>query len=174
MTLVNNDQLVSEACEICGKPVYAGQGFNGLTLNHFSCKKKVTLTKQNKAEYEQKLTHSFGELRLHCDGYDVTLQVQQDKMKLVVSTYVNGFFKGEWMGLGEKRDHPESKFLNKRTVRAYSPKKKADLIKKFGKRRAYELFDLDHEKSYYTSTWSNGKTAINHLLKVCKSVEVYE
>lgn len=173
MTLDIKSELVAEKCEICGEPVYAGQGFNAFTLTHWGCRKKVPLTKQNRAEYEQKLTYSFGELKLHCDGYDVTLQVQQDKMKLVVATFVDGIFRGVWMLPAEGEDYPQCRFLNKKIKRAYSPAKKAELIKRFGKKRAYELFNLDLENSHYSPIWTSGKTAISHLLKVCKSVEVY-
>lgn len=174
MTLDIKSELVAEKCEVCGKPVYAGQGFNSQTLTHWDCRKKVPLTKQNRAEHEQKLSFLWGTLSLHCDGYDVSLQVHQVKMKLVVETFVDGVFKGEWMMPEEGKEFPQCQFLNKKTIRAYSPKQKAGLIKRFGKRRAYQMFDLDRVKFYYSGTWTSGKTAISHLMKVCKSVEVYE
>ena len=96
------------------------------------------------------------------------------KMKLLVATYVNGQFKGAWMMPKDGVEYPEQMFLNKKIIRAYSTKKKADLIKKFGKKLANELFNLDKETFYYTPIWASGKTAINHLLKVCKSVQVDE
>lgn len=169
---MNND-LVSEKCEVCGQPVYASEGFNTLTLTHWGCRKKTPLTKQNRSDYERRLTFLYSELKLHCDGYDVTLQVHQVKMKLVVETFVDGVFKGEWMIPKEGEVIPQRQFLNKKIIRAYSLQKKADLIKRYGKKRAYEIFDLDAERVYYSPTWSSGKTAISHLLKVCKSVEVF-
>lgn len=173
MTKENTEGLISDKCEVCGLPVYARQGFNAMTLNHFSCKKKVALTKQNKAEYEQKLTRILGNVKLNCDGFDVILAVEVSKMKLLVTTYVNGVFKGVWMNPKEGDDYPERKFLNKKVIRAYSPKKKAYFIKKLGKKRAYELLDLDRETFYFTPVWASGKQAISHMLKVCKNVEVY-
>lgn len=169
----NQDDLVAEKCEICGLPVYAHQGFNGATLNHFSCKRKVALTKSNVSEFAQKLNRIFGVVKLHADGFDVTLTVEQSKMKLVITTYIDGVFKGVWMMPDKGVNYPEQKFLNKKIIKSYSPKRKAELIKKLGKKRAYELFDLDRESFFYTPNWSNGKTALNHMLKVCGSLEVY-
>lgn len=134
---------------------------------------KVPLNKSNRAEHEAELTSIFGSVKLHCDGFDVTLVVEMSKMKLHVATYVNGFFKGSWMNPKQGDDYPERKFLNKKVIRAYSPKKKAEFIKKLGRKRAYELFNLDHETFYFSPVWASGKQAISHLLKVCDSVEVY-
>ena len=167
------DDLVNDVCDICGKPVLIGQPRNGMTGNHWDCKKKEPLTKHNMGEYADKLTSIFGRVKLLCDGYEVTLAIEQSKMKLSVNTYVNGYIKGAWFLPKEGDDYPERKFLCPKTLRLYSPQKKARLIKQFGKKRANEYFKLDSSSIMYSAVWPSGKAALSHLIKVCDSVEVY-
>ena len=167
------NDLVKDSCEICGQPVFAYQGINGMSGNHFDCKIKVPLTKQNKAEFEEKLTHIFGGVKLLCDGYEVAIRVEPSKMKLFINTYVNGYFKGIWCLPKEGDNHPERKFLRQKTIHLYPKAKKEKLIKTFGKKRAYETFKLDEARVMYLPDWPSGKAALSHLMKVCDSVEVY-
>jgi hypothetical protein len=61
-------------------------------------------TKQQWEEIKHKLSGPYGTAYLKCDDYIISAQVEQSKMKLVVSIYVNGWIKGQdlWRGKESK------------------------------------------------------------------------
>lgn len=131
-------------------------------------------TKEQRAELAKRLSYAWGEVSLLCDGYLVTLQVQRDvgnAIRYVVSIYINGHFKGEWM----KGDAPEAKFLRKQVRRLYSPAKCREIEKIVGKRRFANdplYAGFRDTITQYLPWWSSGKAAIDHLCRVCESVEI--
>ncbi len=131
------------------------------------------LTKEQRAELAAKLDFPWGDVRLICDGHSVTLQVQRDACTAIrysVMTYVDGYFKGEWM----KGEAPEAKFLRKQVRPLFSPAHRKAIEKIVGKRRfaSQEYDNYRKTSTNYMPYWPNGKAAINHLCKVCESVEV--
>lgn len=137
----------------------------------------MKLSKEQKQELIDKLTHPWGRVRLMCDGYKVDLVVERAKgMRYRVTTYVNGRWSGKWIS-GEET-HPEQKFLRKYVRPAVSKKDKDAMEKVVGKRYFKKMCA---EESYWTKTitlydisWASGRTAINHLCKVCDSVAIAE
>jgi hypothetical protein len=130
------------------------------------------LTKEQRAELAESLASPWGDVTLLCDGRRVTLQVQRmaskTRIEFRVMTYIDGQFKGLWcMG-----DAPESRFLRKQVRRLISPAKRKADEKLLGKRwvAKQSLYNAVH--SAYLPDWPSGKAAIDHLCKVCESVEI--
>ena len=59
---------------------------------------KQTLTKDEWALVEERLNHPHQPVALMCDGFHVTFQLVRAQMRLVILFYVNGVYRGEWMG----------------------------------------------------------------------------
>lgn len=133
----------------------------------------MKLTKEQRADLVEKLSSPWGSASLVCDGHRVTLQVQREggnAIKYRVMTYVDGYFKGEWMN-GEA---PEAKFLRKQVYPVYSVSDRKKMEKIVGKRR-FASADYDRYRktlTHYLPDWASGKAAIAHLCKVCESVEI--
>jgi hypothetical protein len=132
----------------------------------------MKLTKEQKTELAQELTSPWGHVKLICDGFKVDLQVQALKggLSYRVMTYVNGQFKGLW--ISPTPEYPEQKFLRKQVRTLYSAAEKARMEKIFGKRAVAK--DERYQKKFvtYMPDWASGKAAINHLCKVCESIQV--
>lgn len=129
------------------------------------------LTKEQKEALVSDLSSPWGGAELMCDGYLVSLRVQRYKeLSYRVMTYVNGIFKGQWTS--GKNPSPEAKFLRKSVRPNLSPTQRKSVEKELGKR--YVAKDPFFGGSYtvYLPDWSSGRAAINHLCKVCDSVEV--
>lgn len=120
------------------------------------------------------LAHPYGGgVTLLCDGYKVNLTVQRAKgMTYRVMTYVNGYFKGIWCGL--HNEHPEQKFMRKLVKPRCSPKHKREMEKIMGKRHVKNVPYYSEKQTSYWPDWPNGKAALNHLNKVCESIQLVE
>lgn len=131
----------------------------------------MTLTKEQRAELASKLASPWGSVALLCDGRRVTLQVQRyskTRIEYRVMTYVDDQFCGAWCEGGTS----EAKFLRKRVTPLVSPARRKAAEKALGKRWVAKepLYSATH--TWYLPDWPNGKAAINHLCKVCESVEI--
>jgi len=132
-------------------------------------KEKALKKSRVKAAVIDQLSSIYGRIDLNCDGYLVALTVERvTAMTYRVMTYVNGEFKGVWTF--SEKPCPEQKFLNKKVQKVYSRNKLKRLEAVCGKR--YMKTHVNPEYVYYAPDWASAKTAINHLLKVCDSVEV--
>ncbi|MFZ4539271.1 hypothetical protein [Propionivibrio sp.] len=132
----------------------------------------MKLSKEQKDVLATKLQNPWDSVRLLCDGYIVDLQVSRVRdLRFRIMTYVNGSFKGVWVC--GKVPLPEYKFLRKVTRNLYSSTQTAKHIKAFGVRNAKKLFP---QKTFvtYLPDWPSGKTALNHLCRVCDSVQLAE
>ena len=133
----------------------------------------MKLNKEQKEALALKLSTPWGSVDLQCDGYLVQLRVKRFKvMTYRVMTYVNGVFKMEWCA--PKNEAPEAKFLRKSVRPNVSPAKRKELEKKLGKRRVQKDPFWSGSITIYLPDWSSGKAALNHLCKVCESVEMVE
>lgn len=128
------------------------------------------LSKEQKAFILKTLNSQFQMIYLMCDGYEVSLKLERvQNLKLAIGIYVNGWMKGGW--LLNPKEHAESRFFPNRTKSIYSPKKKEEIIKVFGKRRAYKEFpNLDGKIQMKSTHFSTAQSAINHLSKVSESI----
>jgi hypothetical protein len=125
------------------------------------------MTKEEWAEVERKLQSPFGSVDLMCDGYKLTLQVQRDKMRLVIMIYVNGHFKGIWFDDCEERRrffrpstrklHPASSF------KGFTKKElKTDWVKK----------TMEKTMTSYSPLWLSFRPLKAHLIKNNTSIEL--
>lgn len=129
------------------------------------------LTKEQKQTLINELGHPFGSVNLLCDGYRITLNVERTStLAYRVITYVNGFWKGEWFS--GSQSHPEQKFLNRRERAVCKPSEKARAERLFGKRLVAKDPFWSKKIVLFDVSWASGKAAINHLCRVCESIEV--
>lgn len=85
-------------------------------------------------------------------------------------TYVDGVFKHAWAM--SNPSVPEHKFLRKSVRPNVSPVERKRIEKELGKRYVAKHTFWSGSYTIYLPDWSSGKAAINHLCKVCESVEV--
>lgn len=135
----------------------------------------MKLSKEQIEVLAASLSHPFGSgVKLLCDGYTVSLQVERRSkagLKYCVMTYVNGYFKGEWCGLS-KQECPEQKFMRKLVRPRCSPSRKREMIKIFGKRHIDKDPYYSEKQTSYWPDWASGKAALQHLNRVCASVQL--
>lgn len=137
----------------------------------------MNLTKEQKQQLIDKLSFPWGRVSLQCDGHKIDLSVERGKgMTYRVVTYVDGRWEGKW--ISAKETYPEQKFLRK-SVRSVVSKKDRDAMEKAVGKRHFKK--MCAEKSLWTATitlydvsWASGRAAINHLCKVCDSIQVLE
>lgn len=131
----------------------------------------MKLTKEQKDELAQKLNSPWGSVKLLCDGYTITLNVERVKaLSYRVVTYVNGEWRGEWFSA--KQEFPEQKFLHKKVVPNCKPAERKKIEKALGKRYVSKDPFWSGSFTMFAPDWPSGKAAINHLCKVCESVQV--
>ena len=129
------------------------------------------LTKEQKTFILKQLESPLNHIELDCDGFKIWLSLKRYKMRLVIDIYINGVFKGEWLGFTET--HPETKYLPIKRRPYYTPKRKAEIIKALGKREAKKMFPkLDEVHEGRTSFFTSPKAALSHLIKVSDSIEL--
>ncbi|MCP1290715.1 hypothetical protein NK214_10995 [Chromobacterium sp. S0633] len=135
----------------------------------------MKLSKEQKQELIDTLSQPWGRVSLQCDGYQISLVVRRSKgMTYRVVTYVNGSWDGKWMS--GREEHPEQKFLRKSVTSAASKKFRDDMEKAVGKRHFKKMCAADPywtaAITVYDVSWASGKAVINHLCKVCDSIEI--
>lgn len=131
----------------------------------------TTLTKAQRAELADKLASPWGEVILICDSRRITLQVQRCAGATIayrIFTFIDGEFRGAWM----KGDTPEARFMRKQVRRLISPARRKEAEKLCGKRWVAKQPLYSETMTTYLPDWPSGKAAINHLCKVCESVEI--
>lgn len=130
------------------------------------------LTKEQRAELAAQLDHPYGPtVHLLCDGRRIALQLLRESgagVRYRVFTYIDGEFRGAWV----KGDTPEAKFLRKRLQPCCSKAQREKAVKALGKRYVDKSEYYNKVFTYFVPDWPNGKAAINHLCKVCESVEI--
>jgi hypothetical protein len=135
--------------------------------------RSMKLSKEQKAVLIEQLNSPWGHVQLMCDGYRINLNVERCKgLSYRVVTYVNGEWKGVWCQ-GDKPT-PEHKFLNRIERPLAKPSEKAKMEKIFGKRAIAKDPWFTKTLVTYDVSWPSGKAAINHLCRVCDSVELFE
>lgn len=114
---------------------------------------------------EEGLSGLFGSEKLMCDGYELTIQRQQEKNKLVLVVYVNGVWKGEWI----REDCEERRrFFCPSTRRLFSKAKVDKSTAGMGKRHKEKWIaemGLDKTMTIYIPVWRNFTALRRHLVK---------
>lgn len=134
----------------------------------------MPLSKQRWEEIERTLRHSFGMVKLKCDGYEITAAVETSKMKLHVMIYIDGRFEGKW---ADGKDERCIKFYQcKKTFVLRGVARKNAIAASTNKRYGKEYMAMckkhleDHFLSW-TPYWSSPKAFCRHIQKTCQSIE---
>ncbi len=132
--------------------------------------KKLSATEKEKLISD--LSFPWGKAVLMCDGRRITLEVRRSSkgMTYRVCTFVDGVFEYKWAQ--GSTSFPEQKFLRKSVRPLVSPAKRKELERQFGKRRVQKDAYINGSVTLYLPDWSSGKAAINHLCKVCDSIQI--
>lgn len=118
------------------------------------------------------MSNTWGNATLQVDGYEIGLQVQQDKMRLVIAVFVNGWMKGEWL---INKTEEAKRFCRPCTVALWTPSAKKQLTAGLRKSAIKRYFpDLDKRSIYYLSHWLSFGALKRHLIKNNKSIELVE
>ncbi len=135
------------------------------------------LTKEQWDDIRGKLSGTFGFVYLECDGYLISAQVVQNKRKLVIMIYVDGWARGIHIkhfkeGEESSLDEIPRKFycfqLFKRDPNSIKVSEKIH-----GKKKCKEL-GL-YKKNYCTSSWfSSPGRFVSKIKKTCESVTVLD
>jgi hypothetical protein len=124
------------------------------------------MTRDECLKVERRLVFPGASVKLQCDEYCVALEVQRDKMRMVVMVYVDGRFKGKWIteDCEERR-----RFLRPVTHRPkpYTPKQERLLGKKWCDAQREK-----HTHTYYLPIWASTRALLRHLHKHNSSVEL--
>lgn len=131
----------------------------------------MMITKEQRADLVAKLASPWGEVRLICDGRRITLQVKRCAGAAInyrIFMFIDGEFRGAWVA----GDTPEAKFLRKKVTRLVSPARRKEAEKTCGKRWVAKQPVYAETMTAYLPDWPSGKAAIDHLCKVCESVEI--
>ncbi len=137
------------------------------------------MTKEEWVQVEKALSGLYGHAKLKIGGYDITLQrslIKKNQLGVVV--FVNGQWKGEWVG--KENDCPEQTFLCPRDRYVYTAKSRAEqkkLIKRYGKRRSDSLFgvgDPDKKIRIFLPWFPSGKAARLYYQKKFVGIELIE
>jgi len=134
----------------------------------------MSLTKQQWQKLEEELDFgSFGEAKLKLDDDTINLQRKFiSKNTVAIAVYINGTIKPGWGVVNMDMFDPKVKQLwRKRTKSLYGHKKKKELIKIFGIRRARKDFDIDKTTEWYEPYFPTFG-ALKRLYKKIENLEV--
>lgn len=137
----------------------------------------MAVSKEQWVEIEAQLSRIMGRVELVCDGYKITASIERDKMKLVVTVYVDGYIKGEWIFNKEGSEIP-LKFHQEKKRFVFGAKYRA-LLAKQSKSKYFSKDERDKSAadsiktcSHYWPHWSNAKAFCRHIRKTCTTIEV--
>jgi hypothetical protein len=129
------------------------------------------MAEEDWAEIEKKLGFPWGRVKLMCDGYELTIDVQMVKpLRYMLMVYVNGIFRGEWLLTdGEER----RRFMREHRACALK-KKERDFWKKNNQRlpKKLRVLDPDRKFSWWEPLWSSFKQLKAHLIKNNKEISL--
>lgn len=126
------------------------------------------MTKDDWAALEMELSHAYGSAMILADGFEVSFQVLQHKMQLVICPYVNGWMKGEWLS---KKTEEAIRFYRPVSVSLYSPSQAKKLTAGLSKSKVKAYFsNLDKKHEYYVSEWLSFRSLKRHLIANNKSL----
>jgi hypothetical protein len=130
------------------------------------------MTRDDWSAIEESLSHAYGSAKVRVDGFEVSFQVLQDKMRLVIAVYVNGWMKGEWL---INKTEEATRFCRPCVFALWSPSSKKKLTSGLRKSDIKQIFpDLDKKGTYYLSHWLSFGALKRHLIKNNKSIELVE
>lgn len=137
----------------------------------------MAISKEQWEEIEKVLAGVFGKVELICDGYKIDAAVEHDKMKLVVTVYVDGYTRGEW--IFNKGDSEIPRKFHQEKKRFVHRGKYRSLLVKWSKSRVVPKEERDRytsqakeTHSYWWPHWPSAKAFCRHIRKTCTSIEI--
>jgi len=137
----------------------------------------MPVTKEQWEQIEQELGQTFGTVYLVCDGHAIGARVEKDKMKLVISVYVDGLIEYKYIPDKENSEIPRKFWQEKKrflmgggTRKLYLKWSKSRLFSK--EERARYAADANKTHSHWWPWWPNPKAFCRHIRKTCQSIEV--
>lgn len=134
------------------------------------------LTKEQWAKVESDLSHSYGSVKLRCDGHEIHATVEREKgLRYVVAVYIDGWIKGEWF-----KGEPEHvrKFWREHCSFLWKPKARAEAAKRLKQRGLpkdvrdwYRGVAEKKTDPMWLPSWPNAKALCRHLRKTCTTIE---
>lgn len=142
----------------------------------------ATIPKDVKDALIDRVDNAYGAARLICDGHTIHLEVRRaspKSLRYVVCVFVDGVWRHKW-SLDDYKG-PEQKFARRTEKNLYSEKDRKQMLKAaplYGRkgsaeRKTYEE-RINTKWVYFEPFFSNGRAAINHLLRVSENVAVPE
>lgn len=130
----------------------------------------MSISKEQWAEIEERLKGFYVNVKFTLSGHEICIQkklYKENQYALVV--YIDGVWKGLWMS-GDKDpvyDPIVKQVWRRRTRAVFSPSKKAELIKGFGKRRAKKYFSrLDDVVEYWNPDFKTAASLVRQFKKI--------
>lgn len=137
----------------------------------------MSLSKAQWMAIEKLLSAPFGHAKLKCDGYEITAQVRQIGMKLVVAVFVDGRIKGAWL---DGKDERCIKFYQCKKQLVLRGKMRASVMEASAKKhlgketKAMLRRHLEDFIVSWTPYWSSPKAFCRHIQKTCTQIEFME
>jgi hypothetical protein len=126
------------------------------------------MTKDEWTALGEKLSYAYGSAKIVADGFEVSFQTQQDKMRLVIAVYVNGWMKGEWL---VNKTEEAIKFCRPVTFRLHRPSDVKKITAGIRKSTIKKLMpDLEKKGMYYTTHWLSFSALKRHLIANNQSI----
>jgi len=128
------------------------------------------LTTQDWKEVKENPKLFYSNVRLKCDGYEVTLVLGRiAQFENAILVYVNGEMRGKWLteDCQERR-----RFMQPVKKSLYSQKQKAAMKKMSKKFRTKYDIDPDKAYTYYRPHWKSFNSLKRHLIKHNESIEL--
>lgn len=132
-----------------------------------------TPTKEQWDEVAETLDSQFDGVYLRCDNYLVHACLRRMKMKLVISVYVNGYFKGEWFGKDDEMSEEARRFWRP-SVRALHSAKYIKLFEKIDGKRKCKKNGIYDKYTWPIHYWNRPRPFIRHLIKHNEHIEIID
>ncbi|KIO49614.1 hypothetical protein [Nitrosospira sp. NpAV] len=136
----------------------------------------MTITKEQWKEVELSLSYSFGQVKLRCDGYEITAQVRAGiaPLRSYIYVYVDGYIRGEWLKGGHEIP---LKFHRKKSLFVHSAKLRAEAKEALKKRRLDKGLRDFYQSAFksilvWEPSWTTPMSFIRHIRKSCTSIEL--
>lgn len=122
------------------------------------------MTNEEWQKLEKRLLYVGSTVKLTIDGYDIDLQVQPDKLKMVIMVYVNGKFNFKYL---DKECEFRQKFYCEKT-KSLIPQKE---LKKLSKKRKAEMIEK-YTYKYYLPYFETFRTLKRTLVKNNTDIQI--
>lgn len=134
------------------------------------------MTKQEWKALEEKLSGAYASQKFEIDGYNITVEKEVFKNRLLYCIYIDGWCRGMWLDKKNEQFEPlRTKFFNEKKIRFCSPSKKTKMLEGIPKRehkKWIEKFDLDKSTTYYYPYFYSFSTLKNKFIKNNKSIKL--